>query len=104
MSGRCIGGQKKSKRKRKASGQIWNESQRKVLDYFTTYHDEEGEVKMLSETVSAEESVKGDAEMEKCEIQMNKMSVMLGDDLFRENTDKVDKTETISVVRMTEER
>ena len=42
--------------------------------------------------------------MKKCELQMNKMSVMLGDDLSRENTDEVDKTETISVVRMTEER
>jgi len=32
---------------------------RKVLDYFTTYYDEEGEVIFLSETVSAEESMKG---------------------------------------------
>ena len=71
MSGRCIGGQKQSKRKSKASGRIWNESQRKVLDYFTTYYDEEEEVTILSETVSAEKSVKGVPEMEKCEVQMN---------------------------------
>ena len=92
---------RKKKEQKKKKGK-WTDIEwitRKVLDYFTTYYAKEGEKTIWSETISAEESMKGVAE--KCDEKMNRMSIMLGDDLSRENTDEVDKTETISVVRMT---
>ena len=50
--GRGKGGRKKvTGRRRKTSGQMWAErSQRKVLDYFEVYYDENGEEILLKVT------------------------------------------------------